>query len=67
MVGRVSSGFEGLAGVEESFGGDAMTGWSAVIVVNDANGVREHLAVVNDRCLGQRGKSKVKSFEGDVF
>jgi len=67
MVGGVSSRFEGLAGIEEGFGGDAMTGWSSVVVVDDADCVREDLVVMNDRCLDQRGQPEVKSFEYDVF
>ena len=67
MVGGVSSRFERLAGIEESLGGDAMAGWSSVVVVDDADSVREDLVVMNDGCLDQRGQPEVKSFEGDVF
>jgi len=44
-----------------------MTGWSSVVVVDDADCVREDLVVMNDRCLDQRGQPEVKSFECDVF
>jgi len=67
MVGGVSGRFDGLAGIEESFGGNANTRWSSVVVMDDADCVREDLVVMNDRCLDQRGQPEVKSFECDVF
>lgn len=43
-----------------------MTGWSAVIVVDDADGVREDFVVVDDWCFDQRGESEVKDVNSSV-
>jgi hypothetical protein len=51
IIGGAISWFEGLAGIEQGSGSDAVARRSAIVVVDDANSVGEDFVAMDWRCF----------------